>query len=60
VTDAPKHPGRPPATGVTRSESILIRLTPDERRRFERAAKRAGKALATWMRDLAIDETEKR
>lgn len=31
----------------------MLRVLPDERDRWQRAAERAGKTLSAWLRDLA-------
>lgn len=50
---APRR-GRPPATGVTRSTPILVRLTPEEREEMQREADAAGVPLASWVRTVAM------
>lgn len=54
-----RPPGRPPAAGVTRSTPILVRLTPNERERLQRAADRDGEALAAWVRRVAVERAER-
>lgn len=53
----PAMPGAPvsaqDASGV-RTKSIATRITPEELREIETAAKRDGKTLAEWLRDLAL------
>lgn len=52
-------PGRPPVDGVTRSASILLRVTPEERERLAAAATRAGLGLGPWLRSLGLREARK-
>ena len=46
--------GRPPRAGKAAAESVRVRLTRAEREEIERAAKRAGKAIAAFMRDASL------
>ena len=43
--------GRPPKGDVSQTERIGIRAEPDEKNRFERAARKAGVSLTEWMKD---------
>ena len=44
--------GRPKAApGQARTELLKVRMTPDERRSFERAAEIAGIGVSAWMRE---------
>jgi uncharacterized protein (DUF1778 family) len=43
--------GRPPKGDGTQTERIGIRTEPDEKHRFERAARKAGVSLTEWMKD---------
>ena len=36
-----------------KSEQVLVRAEPKQKKRWERGAKRAGLSLAEWMRGLA-------
>ena len=45
--------GRPPVTDEARTAIVLLRATPAERARWERAAKLAGLTLSAWLRDGA-------
>jgi hypothetical protein len=48
--DKPKRgPGRPPIDDPA-TERLEFRLTPEALERYERAAKRAGKALSAWIK----------
>lgn len=42
-----------PVGDVARSATLLVRVTPDERERFHRAAKRDGMTLSDWFRSMA-------
>ena len=44
-------PGRPPLPkGEAQTELVRLRVQPKTKRRWERAAKRAGMALSEWIR----------
>lgn len=45
--------GRPPVTDEARTAIVLLRATPAERARWERAAKLEGLTLSAWLRDGA-------
>lgn len=49
-----------PAAGKRRNVIVLLRAMPDERRRWERAAKQAGVSLSAWIRNLANGATAPR
>jgi hypothetical protein len=61
MTDAPppppkkrkrrKGPGRPPRANEAATARIELRVTPAEKRTFERAA--GDKTVSDWLRDLA-------
>ena len=42
------------AAKATRTQNILIRVTPAEKRRIEKAAKKAGLSVSTYLRHLAL------
>jgi uncharacterized protein (DUF1778 family) len=44
---------------VTRSTSILIRVSPEERETLKAAASRAGLGLGPWLRSLGMREARK-
>jgi len=47
-----KRRGRPPkGSADVKSESVLLRLDPSEKRGFEQAARIAGLPLSAWMRE---------
>lgn len=48
-----------PVGEVARSATILVRVTPDERERYHRAAKREGMTLSDWFRTMADARAEK-
>lgn len=54
-----KKMGRPPRARSAATEPILVRVTPEERRAIERAAKKSDKTLAGFMRDAALLIAEK-
>ena len=48
---AKRKPGRPKlAKGTSKGKFLRVRLTPDELRAFERAAKASGKSVSEWSR----------
>lgn len=49
--DEKRPRGRPPKGDNTQTERIGIRAEPDEKNRFERAARKAGVSLTEWMKD---------
>lgn len=48
----PRRPGRPPRGKRAADVLIAIRLTPDERLTYQRAADVAGLNLSDWIRGL--------
>lgn len=48
-----------PVGEVARSTTILVRVTPDERERYHRAANREGMTLSDWFRTMADRRAEK-
>ncbi len=48
-----------PVGEVARSATILVRVTPDERERYHRAAKRDDMTLSDWFRTMADARAEK-
>jgi uncharacterized protein (DUF1778 family) len=54
-----RGPGRPKLE-VARSVSLLIRVTPDERRAWRQAATREHKTLSEWVRQKCNCEGETR
>ena len=42
-----------PVGDVARSATILVRVTPEERERYHRAAKREDMTLSDWFRTMA-------
>ena len=62
-TKEQKRRGRPPAgSGLTKSASLLLRLTPSEKEGFAEAATVAGIPLTVWIRErlrrVAVRELE--
>lgn len=51
---------RPPDENEPRSVNVLVRVLPEERERWHRAAKRAGVTLSAWIRDLANQAAPKK
>jgi hypothetical protein len=43
--------GRPPKSSGTKSESMLLRLEPEEKQGFSEAANAAGVPLSVWIRE---------
>lgn len=43
-----RSPGRPPTTGVARSEILRVRVSADERELMQAAADAADQPLAVW------------
>jgi len=51
-----KGPGRPPLPrGRDRSEMLVIRLRPDERRSVDAAARLAGQTVSEFVRSRILD-----
>lgn len=55
----PKKLGRPPRGSEAADVRVLVRLTTKEHASLEAAAKRAGKPLATFVREAALSTAEK-
>jgi uncharacterized protein (DUF1778 family) len=49
--DQKRTRGRPPKGAGTQTERINLRAEPDDKSRFERAARKAGVSLTEWVRD---------
>ena len=56
----PRGPGRPPEVGEPRTETVRIRLTPDERLDLEKAAAKRGKRLSAWARAVLLRSAQGR
>jgi hypothetical protein len=55
--EQPKRPrGRPPAADPA-TEQIHVRVTPAEKDKYLRAARRAGVALSAWLKAIADRES---
>lgn len=46
--------GRPTGTGNDRTETLPIRLSPEEKAKVAAAAKRTGKAASEWAREILL------
>lgn len=57
VEPVPKRVGRPPRGEEAASVAILVRLTRAEKATIEAAARRAGKILSVYVRDLLLCES---
>lgn len=57
---AKRRPGRPKlAKGMSKGKFLRVRVTPDELRAFEKAAKTGKKSVSEWSRSIlnaAIDD----
>ncbi|MGC1275997.1 MAG: hypothetical protein WBC44_20010 [Planctomycetaceae bacterium] len=49
--DANRPPGRPPKGESPQTARIHLRAEPGEKARYERAAEKAGLALAEWIKE---------
>jgi len=56
--DTKRPRGRPPVEGGAETH-IQFRVEPDRKERYERAAKRAGKALSAWIKSV-LDRASRR
>jgi uncharacterized protein (DUF1778 family) len=54
VSSSQTHPD-PEARNLPRAKTVATRLSPEELDEIESAAKRSGKQLAAWLRDVALE-----
>ena len=52
----PKRPRGRPKLAATASAQVHIRVTPDEKAKYQRAAERERVGLSTWLKTLADRE----
>jgi len=53
-------PRKPAAKKAAKTDDLRIRLSAEDKRRFEEAAQRRGLSLSAWLRMVAIDALEAR
>ena len=60
ASEEKRGPGRPPVANESRKAQVIIRVTSDEKLRWERAAEAAGMSMSEWARSVLGDAAERR